>query len=122
MSPDSLVLVDCFIPGPPHSQKPWVTRVIDVMLGQPRITVPCELDVEFVLPPDRVPWILPEESRLTSLVKVLLDALEDTVLRDVLGPQREVGGLVAVHARTKAGRPNEEAGARIVLRRVTVSG
>lgn len=121
MARDTKVLVECFVPGPPHSQKPWVSRVIDATMGQPRVTRSCELEVEFATPPDRVPWILPSETRLTSMLKVLLDTLEDTILRDALDPgSSERGGLVAVHARVRLVRSGEEAGTRIILRQANL--
>jgi hypothetical protein len=107
------VLVDFFVPGPPHSQKPWVSRVIDAAIEQPRVTTACELDVEFILPRDRVPWILPSETTLSNMLRVLLEALEDTVLREV---PEEGGGLVYIRARTKLAAA-EEPGTRIVIRR-----
>jgi hypothetical protein len=107
-------LVDFFVPGPPHSQKPWVTRVIDAALGQSRVTSACELDVEFILPRDRVLWILPSETNLSSMLRVLLEALEDTVLRDA--PEGR-GGLVTIRARTRLADAEQEPGTRIVLRR-----
>lgn len=116
MTDNPAVLVDFVVPGPPHSQKPWVSRVIDTALGQPRVTVPCELDVEFVLTTDHVPWILPAETSLSTMLGVLLEALEETVLRDAL---EEGGGLVAIHARTKFADASQPPGARIVLREAT---
>ena len=119
MKPDPKPLVDCFVPGPPHSQKPWVSRVIDATLGQPRPTGSCELDVEFAAPPDRVSWILPSETRLSTMLKVLLDTLEETLLRDVLD---DGGGLVTIHAHRKVVHKEGEAGTRIVVRRTPAAG
>ena len=111
---ESAPLVDFFVPGAPHSQKPWVSRVIDAAIGQPRISSACELDVEFVLPRDRVPWILPSETSLSNMLRVLLEALEDTVLREA--PEGE-GSLVAIRARAKLAGANQEPGTHILLRR-----
>jgi hypothetical protein len=113
LTPETSALVDFFVPGPPHSQKPWVSRVIDAAIEQPRVTTTCQLDVEFVLPRDRVPWILPSETTLTNMLRVLLEALEDTVLREV---PEEGGGLVSIRARTKSAGAGQEPGTRIVLR------
>jgi len=107
-------LVDFFVPGPPHSQKPWVSRVIDAAIGQPRVSCACELDVEFVLPRDRVPWILPSETSLTNMLRVLLEALEDTVLREA--PEAE-GSLVTIRACVKLAETDQKPGTHIVLRR-----
>lgn len=115
MANDSEVLLDCYVPGPAHSQKPWVSRVIDATIGAPRVSGSCELDVEFAQPSDHVSWILPSETNLSNMLRVLLEALEDTVLRDALDSG---GGLVAVHARSRVVRSAEEAGTRIRLRRV----
>ena len=121
MTRDPKVLVDCFVPGRPHSTKSWVNRVIDVTVGQPRIVGACELEVEFLLPSHRDSWVTPSETRLSSVLKVLLDTLEGTVLRDTLDrPDRDK--LVAVRARTKVARPGEEEGTRIILRRASVPG
>ena len=113
MTHEPAALVDFFVPGPPHSQKPWVTRVIDAAIGQPRISNACELDVEFVLPRDRVLWILPSETSLSSMLRVLLEALEDTVLRDA--PEKE-GSIVSIRARAKIAEAGHEPGTHIVLR------
>ena len=110
------VLADFFVPGPPHSQKPWVSRVIDAALGQPRVMEKCELEVEFVLSPDRVAWILPSEPSLANMLRALLEALEDTVLR---GASEEGGGLVALRARTKVSDASRPPGTRIVIRRAS---
>ena len=104
------------VPGPPHSQKPWVSRVIDAALGEPRVTEPCVLEVEFVLAPERVAWILPSETSLENMLRALLAALEDTVLR---GASEEGGGLVAIHARTKVADASRPPGTRIVIRRAS---
>jgi len=87
--------------------------VIDAAIGQPRISNACELDVEFVLPRDRVLWILPSETSLSSMLRVLLEALEDTVLRDA--PEKE-GSIVSIRARAKIAEAGHEPGTHIVLR------
>lgn len=106
-------LVDFSVPGPPHSQKPWVSRVIDAALGEPRVPIPCELEVEFVLAPGHVPWIRPSETCLESMLRALLEALEDTVLRRA---GDEGGGLVAIHARTRVAEGGQPPGTHIVIR------
>ena len=107
-------LADFFVPGAPHSQKPWVSRVIDAALGQPRVNETCELEVEFVLSPDRVAWILPSETSLENMLRALLEGLGDTVLRSAPG---EGGSLVAIHARTKVADARQPPGTHIVLRK-----
>ena len=114
MTREPSVILDFIVPGPPHSQKPWVSRVLDAAIGQPRVTTECELDVEFILPKDRVLWILPSETNLSNMVRVLLEALEDTVLREI--PEGG-GGLVAIRARTKLAEEGQEPGTHIVMRR-----
>lgn len=114
MTRKAAALVDFMVPGPPHSQKPWVSRAIDAALGQPRVTEPCDLEVEFALTPDHVPWILPSETSLSNMLRVLLEALEETVLR---GAQEEGGGLVSIRARSKVVNSAESAGTHVVVRR-----
>jgi hypothetical protein len=111
---ESAALVEFRVPGPPHSQKPWVSRVIDAALGQPHVSSACELDVEFVLPRERVPWILSSETSLSNMLRALLEALEDTVLREIT---EEEGGLVSIRARSRLAEAGQEPGTHIVLRR-----
>ena len=107
-------LLEFVVPGPPHSQKPWVTRVIDAALAQPQVSVPCELDVEFVLAPERVPWILPSETSVGAMLRTLLDALNETVFRE---SQDAGGSLVALHARSRVARAGEPSETRVSVRR-----
>jgi len=109
----SPTVVDFFVEGPPHSQKPWATRLIDAALEQPRLLEECELDVDFVFSADRVPWILPSETSLRSVLSVLLDVLEDTVLR---GSPGESGSVVTIRARSRVSNARIPAGTHIVLR------
>lgn len=122
--PETIVV--CFVQGRPvvpskalgrrDSPDAWTSRVIDSTLQLSQFAGSFELDVEFVLPADRDPWELPWEMTLDNLLKWLLDALEGTALRSVLGEERR---LVAVSARERVARPNEETGAYLVFRRAT---
>lgn len=100
-------------PGEPHDL--WTTSVLDETVGLPPVAVPCELEVEFLLPADRDPWELPWERSLEHLLQSLLRTLDRTVLRYDSIP---AGAVRAVSARWREVAPGEAAGAWIVLRRV----
>jgi hypothetical protein len=117
------LLAECFIEGRPSVPQAgmgrrsgrdiWSTHVIDGTMALEPITGRCELELEFVLPPDRDSFEQPWERTLESLLKWTLDALEGTILRT--GPAAE-GELVAVHARRREAKAGESTGARLVLR------
>lgn len=119
MSSESKPLAEFVVPGPPHSQKVWVTRVIDAAIGQPNVSEPCELDIEFVRETSRTPWILPSEVRLSTMLPALLAALEETVLR---APGDTTGVLVSVKARVLSETTRRRPATRIVIRRAKPRG
>ena len=116
------VLVDCVVQGRPHvprgssgSSEPggaWSRQVIDETLKFPRITGPCEMEVEFVLPVETDSWELPWEMTLDHLTRHLLDALRETILGR--GESAE-GELVTLRTRKRVARRGEATGAHIVV-------
>ena len=117
------VLVDRFIRGVPYAQsktkgrlrapETWTATVREQTTGLPTVKGPCELLVEFVLPADKFPPDFPYGMDLDNLLKRLLDALEDTVLKDVQGGD---SAIVVLQACKRPVRPEEEPGARVILR------
>jgi hypothetical protein len=129
MTKSAGTIAECFVPGRPvvpsgdlvrrSSSDVWTRKVIDVTSELDRVTGPCELEVEFVLvpDPDMDPWENPWEMATEHLLKWLLDALGQTVLRP--GPEKEIQ-IVAICARGRAARPGEKTGAHIAIRRAKV--
>jgi Holliday junction resolvase RusA-like endonuclease len=90
----------------------WTAAVVDQTKGLPRLLGPCELDVEFILPADKFPMDLPYGMDLDNLLKRLLDALGETILREVAGGD---SAIIRLSARKRPAGPTEEPGARIAL-------
>lgn len=72
--------------------------------------------VEFLLPQDKFPRDLPHGMDLDNLLKRLLDALGETVLREA--PGRD-SAIMEIHAWKRKLIPPEVAGAQIFLRSVS---
>jgi Holliday junction resolvase RusA-like endonuclease len=89
----------------------WTDAIIAQTRGCEPVHGPCRLDVEFLLPPDKYPADLPEGPDLDNLLKRLLDALQETVLR---GPGRD-SSVVDVHATKTRVASDREAGANLTI-------
>jgi Holliday junction resolvase RusA-like endonuclease len=115
--------LELFIPGTPYARtkskgrlgapKAWTQTVIEQTSHLPQIPGACELDVVFILPADKFPSDLPFGMDLDNLLKRLMDALGQTVLRDAPGRDSAV---MALHARKRRAQPGETPGAAISFR------
>jgi Holliday junction resolvase RusA-like endonuclease len=113
-------MVTRFIRGTPYSRnksrgriagaKEWSATVQEQTRRLRPVKGPCALDVVFVLPPDRFPEDHPHGNDLDNLLKRLLDALGETVLREAPGKD---GAILEVTARKRKALVHEPTGARI---------
>lgn len=117
-------VVHAFVEGIPVKKKKtrgdlqtparWRAAVKTQTSGLARMTGPCQLDVEFVLPQGSFPEDHPFGPDLDNLLKNTLDALNETVLIEVKGND---GSIVDLRARKRKARSNESTGARIIFAR-----
>src|SRR5271170_3360647 len=92
---ERLDTVEVFVKGIPYSRSKskgrlhapaeWTQAVEQRTVAIPLMSVPCELDVEFVLPLDKFPRDFPYGMDIDNLVKRLMDALGRTVFRAAPG-------------------------------------
>lgn len=89
----------------------WTDAVVAQTRHLDPIVVPCRLDVEFLLPPDKYPPDFPLGPDLDNLLKRFFDALQQTVLR---GPGRDscVVHVCAIKTRVASAA---EAGAHVTI-------
>jgi Holliday junction resolvase RusA-like endonuclease len=85
----------------------WRASVIEQTLHLARVTDACVLKATFLLPPDKFPSDLPYGSDLDNLLKLLLDALNETIFSEANGKDSCVVSLTvmktAVSSREDAG-------------------
>jgi Holliday junction resolvase RusA-like endonuclease len=115
-------MVTRFIRGTPYSRnksrgrvagaKEWSATVQEQTRRLRPVKGPCALEVEFVLPLDRFPEDHPHGNDLDNLLKRLLDALGETVLREARGKD---GAIMELTARKRKALGTEPTGARIRL-------
>jgi Holliday junction resolvase RusA-like endonuclease len=113
-------MVTRFIRGTPYSRnksrgriagaKEWSVAVQSQTQRLRLVNGPSALDVTFVLPPDRFPEDHPHGNDLDNLLKRLLDALGETVLREAPGKD---GSIMELTARKRKALRDEPTGARI---------
>jgi len=122
-------VVHVFVEGVPAKKKKtrgdlevparWRAALHDKTEKLEKIAGPCQLDIEFVLRSDSFPTDHPYGPDLDSLLKNTLDAMSDTVLRDVKGHD---GAIVDIRARKRQARPGESTGARIIFAETVLPG
>lgn len=122
MTAEPEVILECFIRGIPYAQEKsrgdleapqkWSEDIVRQTEALPRITGPCELDVEFILPANKFPDNYRFGGDLDNYVKRLSDAMERTILRDAPGGD---SSIVILHARKRKAREGEATGARILF-------
>ena len=76
----------------------------------------CLLKVTFLLPSDKFPPNLPYGPDLDNLLKLTLDALQQTVFKDARGKDSCIVSLMAMKTRVEA---HEDAGAHIEILTLT---
>jgi Holliday junction resolvase RusA-like endonuclease len=124
----TLSYINHFIRGVPYSRNKsrgdvkalerWREAVVHQTVGLPRVKDACLLNVTFLLPRNKFPSDYPYGSDLDNLLKLLFDALNETVFSEAKGKDSCVVSLSA----TKTGvGSNEEAGVHLEILPVTVS-
>jgi Holliday junction resolvase RusA-like endonuclease len=113
---------DLFIKGIPYGQGKttgdteghgrWTEAVKQATESLPPVKRRCSMIVVFVLPENKFPNDLPEGPDLDNLMKLLLDALNDTVFSKAKGKDSCVVQLVV--SKHKA-LQNEPLGARVII-------
>jgi Holliday junction resolvase RusA-like endonuclease len=116
------VKVRKFVRGTPYSRsknrgdtagvKRWSDAVISQTKRLRKVRRACRLNVEFVLPKTRPPTDYPYANDLDNLLKLLLDALGQTVLR--YAPGRD-SAIVELHASKRLAGKGEKTGALITF-------
>ncbi len=91
----------------------WTDAVIAQTADVEPVDGPCQLDVTFLLPPDKYPADLPHGPDLDNLLKRFQDALNQTVFAEVEGAD---SSIVEVSARKSRVASSGEAGARLVIK------
>ena len=117
-----LSYINHFIRGVPYSRNKsrgdrkaparWRASVIEQTRHLPRVTDACVLKVTFLLPPDKFPSDLPYGSDLDNLLKLLLDALNETIFTEAKGRDSCVVSLAAMKAAVPS---NEDAGVHLEI-------
>jgi Holliday junction resolvase RusA-like endonuclease len=117
-----LTYINHFIRGVPFSKNKsrgdldaparWRESVIEQTLRLRRVTDACVLKATFLLPPDKFPSDLPYGSDLDNLLKLLLDALNETIFSDANGKDSCVVSLTAMKTRVSS---REEAGVHLEI-------
>lgn len=92
--------------------KIWTAAIMEQTADLPRIRGACELDVEFVLPPNKFPADFPYGMDLDNLLKRLLDGLGMTIFSQAHGKDSVV---VSIRARKRGASPGEDSGAKLKL-------
>ena len=95
--------------GKKEGRQDWVDAIQEQTSKCPLVRTPCELEVEFLLPPDKFPADLPSGPDLDNLLELFMDGL----LKHVLQNDSLVIRLVASKRRVEAAN---EAGAVVTLR------
>lgn len=113
-------MVSRFIRGTPYSRvktkgrlagpAEWSTSIREQTSRLRPIKGPCRLEVTFVLPADRFPLDDSYGNDLDNLLKRLLDALGETVLREAPGKD---GAIMELAARKRKALGSEQTGAHI---------
>ena len=114
--------IDKFVKGDPYPKhkvtgdigapERWFQAIVEQTAHLRKVQGPCRLEVEFVLPPDRFPADHPFGTDLDNLLKILMDSLKNTVLREAPGGD---GAIIELRATKVKAKGNERTGARIVL-------
>jgi Holliday junction resolvase RusA-like endonuclease len=117
---NSEYVVSRFIRGTPYSRSKttgrlsgpdeWSATVKEQTHRLRPIKGPCRLEVSFILPADRFPFVHSCGNDLDNLLKRLLDALAESVLREA--PGRDAA-IVQLSAEKRKALKNEPTGARI---------
>lgn len=94
----------------------WMQSVAEQTSHLPAVSRQCLLKVTFLLPADKFPTNLPHGPDLDNLLKLTLDALQQTVFKDAPGKDSCVVSLMAMKTRVEV---REEAGAHIEILTVT---
>src|SRR3989338_1170832 len=71
--------------GAVDAPKIWTAEVIKQTAYTPLVTYPCHLKVIFYLPEDKFPSDCPYGPDLDNLLKRLMDGLNETIFRNVVG-------------------------------------
>ena len=85
--------------GDRNAPKRWRASVIEQTLRLPRVGDACVLRATFLLPPDKFPSDLPYGSDLDNLLKLFLDALNETIFADAEGKDSCVVSMTAMKTR-----------------------
>ncbi len=117
-----LSYVSHFIRGVPFSKNKsrgnldaparWKASVIEQTLHQPRVTDACVLKATFLLPPDKFPTDLPYGSDLDNLLKLFLDALNETIFSEAKGKDSCVISMTVMKTMVPS---NKEAGVHLEI-------
>src|SRR3989339_884379 len=88
----------------------WTEMVVRKTRGLPKIKGACTLKIHFFLPPDKFPTDLPHGPDIDNLLKRFLDALNETIFKNVQGHDSCVVSLSAKKIKVK-----EQSKAGVVL-------
>lgn len=87
----------------------WVQAIGEQTKAQPRVKEPCELEVEFLLPPEKYPKDFPYGPDLDNLLKLFMDGLQKHVLKN----DSLVVRLIATKRQVET---QDETGACVIIR------
>jgi Holliday junction resolvase RusA-like endonuclease len=104
--------------GQKNALKDWTEEVIKQTQNLPKVREACILRVTFLLPPDKFPPDSPYGPDLDSLLKRLLDALNETIFKDTQGGDSCV---VSLHVMKTKVESSKEAGAILEALPVTIT-
>ena len=98
--------------------KVWTDAIIAQTSHLPHVTEACVLRVTFLLPPNRFPSNYPYGPDLDNLLKLFLDALNETVFHDAPGKDSCIVALEAMKTRVQN---DSEAGAQFEVFPINVT-
>ncbi|HVO85461.1 MAG TPA: hypothetical protein VMU60_13645 [Syntrophobacteria bacterium] len=104
--------------GQKNAHKDWTEEVIKQTQNLPKVREACILRVTFRLPPDKFPPDSPYGPDLDSLLKRLLDPLNETIFKDIQGGDSCV---VSLHVMKTKVESSKEAGAILEVLPVTIT-
>jgi Holliday junction resolvase RusA-like endonuclease len=95
----------------------WTMAITSQTKELPKISAACILKVTFLLPPNKFPKDFPYGSDLDNLLKLFLDALNETVFSEAKGNDSCIISLIASKARVAR---DDDAGALLEILPVDV--
>lgn len=111
-----------FIEGVPYCQDKvrgdtaagvrWSAAVVAATSNAPKVHGPCQVEVSFVLPPNKYPTDHPYGPDLDNLLKRLFDALNKTIFSEVPGKD---GSVISLKATKRKATNSETTGVHIII-------